>query len=77
MITVTDVVSIQSQSIPDGICFGCGSKNTLGLQLRSYLLRGSVVAEWQPQERHAAFPGILCGGVIGALIDCPSGAGGC
>lgn len=32
------------------------------------------MAEWQPQEHHAAFPGILCGGVIGALIDCHSGA---
>ncbi|PYQ04024.1 MAG: PaaI family thioesterase [Acidobacteria bacterium] len=28
------------------------------------------VAEWTPQPHHEAFPGILNGGIIGALLDC-------
>lgn len=67
-------VSIQSQFIPDGICYGCGPMNPAGLRLSSYHHNGAVVAEWQPQQHHAAVPGILCGGVIGTLIDCHSGA---
>ncbi|WP_246137189.1 MULTISPECIES: PaaI family thioesterase [Myxococcus] len=29
-----------------------------------------VVAEWTPSEHHQAFPGVLNGGIIGALLDC-------
>jgi acyl-coenzyme A thioesterase PaaI-like protein len=29
-----------------------------------------VVADWTPAEHHQAFPGILNGGIIGALLDC-------
>lgn len=67
-------VSIQSQFIPDGICYGCGPMNTAGLGLSSYQLDGAGVAEWHPQKHHAAVAGVLCGGVIGTLIDCHSGA---
>ena len=67
-------VSVQSQFIPDGICYGCGPMNPAGLGLSSFQHNGVVVAEWQPQEHHAAVPGMLCGGVIGTLIDCHSGA---
>lgn len=67
--------SLQSVFVPDGICYGCGPMNTRGLALRSHLVDGAVVATWQPQSHHAAFPGVLCGGVIGTLIDCHSAAG--
>ena len=30
------------------------------------------VAEWTPEPHHAAFPGMLSGGVIGTLLDCHS-----
>ncbi len=29
-----------------------------------------VVAEWRPEPHHEAYPGMLNGGIIGALIDC-------
>jgi acyl-coenzyme A thioesterase PaaI-like protein len=29
-----------------------------------------VVADWTPAEHHQAFPGVLNGGIIGALLDC-------
>lgn len=66
--------SIQEQFVPEGVCFGCGPANTRGLSLRSYLREAGVVARWQPQPHHAAVSGVLCGGVIGTLIDCHSGA---
>ncbi len=31
---------------------------------------GQLVAEWQPAPHHAAFEGVLNGGVIGTLLDC-------
>lgn len=66
--------SIQEQFVPEGVCFGCGPANARGLSLRSYLLQEVVVAQWQPQPHHAAVSGVLCGGFIGTLIDCHSGA---
>jgi len=29
-----------------------------------------VIATWQPKRMHEAFPGVLNGGIIGALLDC-------
>jgi len=71
---VTDPVekSLQDTYGPDNICFGCGSANPKGLQLKSYVRDGVVVAEWTPKEEHLAFPGILNGGIIGTLLDCHS-----
>jgi acyl-coenzyme A thioesterase PaaI-like protein len=29
-----------------------------------------VVAEWKPEPKYEAFPGVLNGGIIGTLLDC-------
>ncbi len=29
-----------------------------------------VVAEWKPEQKYEAFPGVLNGGIIGTLLDC-------
>ncbi|MDB6169358.1 MAG: Thioesterase family protein [Verrucomicrobia bacterium] len=56
---------------PESICFGCGPANPKGLRIRSFAEpEGSVVAHWRPEPHHAAFPGVLNGGIIGALLDC-------
>lgn len=31
-----------------------------------------LVADWTPEPHHEAFPGVLNGGIIGALLDCHS-----
>ncbi|HEX8684975.1 MAG TPA: PaaI family thioesterase [Pyrinomonadaceae bacterium] len=31
-----------------------------------------VVCEWQAEPHHEAFPGMLNGGIVGALLDCHS-----
>ena len=61
---------LQERYAPANECFGCGPANALGLRVRSFPDGARVVAEWQPQPHHAAFPGVLNGGIIGALLDC-------
>jgi acyl-coenzyme A thioesterase PaaI-like protein len=64
--------SLQEIHAPDGICFGCGVKNDKGLHVRSFPDGDEVVASWQAEPHHQAFPGVLNGGIIGALLDCHS-----
>ena len=64
--------SLQETYSPNGICFGCGVKNEKGLRIRSFVEGDEVVAEFHASEHHQAFPGMLNGGIIGALLDCHS-----
>jgi uncharacterized protein (TIGR00369 family) len=64
--------SLQETYAPGSICFGCGPANPKGLHIRSYVEGDAVVAEWTPEAHHEAFPGMLNGGIIGALLDCHS-----
>lgn len=64
--------SIQETYSADGICFGCGPKNEKGLRIRSFAVGGEFVAEFHAEPHHQAFPGVLNGGIIGALLDCHS-----
>ena len=64
--------SIQEIYSPDGICFGCVPKNEKGLRIRSFAEGEEFVAEWRAEPHHEAFPGVLNGGIIGALLDCHS-----
>jgi acyl-coenzyme A thioesterase PaaI-like protein len=63
---------LQERFSPHGQCFGCGPANRDGLRLRSFSRGAEVVAEWRPAEKYQAFPGMLNGGIIGALLDCHS-----
>jgi acyl-coenzyme A thioesterase PaaI-like protein len=64
--------SLQEQHSPEGICFGCGPRNEKGLRIRSFAEGDEYVAEWNAEPHHQAFPGVLNGGIIGALLDCHS-----
>ncbi len=66
------IKSLQETYAPDGICFGCGVKNDKGLRIRSFPEGDVVVCEWHAESHHQAFPGMLNGGIIGALLDCHS-----
>lgn len=68
-------LSIQEIYAPRSICFGCGPANQKGLHIKSYPESPDsrvLVCEWQPEAHHEAFPGVLNGGIIGALLDCHS-----
>ena len=63
--------SLQQRYSPESTCFGCGPANRLGLRIGSHEgQEGELVADWQPLPQHAAFDGILNGGIIGTLMDC-------
>ena len=62
--------SLQERYAPDNSCWGCGPSNLEGLRIRSFPEGDTVVAEWKPEPKYEAFPGVLNGGVIGTLLDC-------
>ena len=64
------MLSLQELYAPKGICFGCGVINEKGLRIRSFPEGDEVVCEWHAEPHHQAFPGMLNGGIIGALLDC-------
>jgi acyl-coenzyme A thioesterase PaaI-like protein len=62
--------SLQEKYAPHNSCWGCGPANAEGLRIRSFAKEDQVVAEWMPQPKYEAFPGVLNGGIIGTLLDC-------
>ncbi len=63
---------LQDRYAPHNACFGCGPANAQGLRIKSHVQGDALVARWSPQPHHEAFPGMLSGGIIGALLDCHS-----
>lgn len=68
----TDDPCLQERLAPNSVCFGCGPANAEGLHVRSFRAAdgSGLVATWQPATRHEAFPGVLNGGIVGAILDC-------
>jgi acyl-coenzyme A thioesterase PaaI-like protein len=64
--------SLQELYAPGSACFGCGPANERGLHVRSFPEGEGVVGEWRPEPQYEAFPGVLNGGIVGALLDCHS-----
>ncbi|MAG57145.1 MAG: thioesterase [Planctomycetes bacterium] len=67
---MTDQPSVQDQFAPQLRCFGCGPANPDGLQIKSYLDGEVLRCIWRPEPHHEAYPGMLNGGIVGALLDC-------
>jgi len=59
---------------PDDLshCYGCGTLNQHGLQIKSYWDGDESVCVYNPQPHHTAVPGIVYGGLLASLIDCHS-----
>jgi acyl-coenzyme A thioesterase PaaI-like protein len=64
--------SLQVRYASKSICFGCGPANKDGLRIQTFVQGDLFVAQWQPELKHQAFPGVLNGGIVGALLDCHS-----
>ncbi len=67
-----DDIALQDRYGADDICFGCGPGNPRGLRVKSHVRGDEVVADWQPVPDLEAFPGMLNGGIVAALLDCHS-----
>ncbi|MFQ3172105.1 MAG: acyl-coenzyme A thioesterase PaaI-like protein [Oleispira sp.] len=57
---------------PDDLshCYGCGTNNPEGHQLKSYWSGEKTIAHFTPEPYHTAIPGFVYGGLIASLIDC-------
>jgi acyl-coenzyme A thioesterase PaaI-like protein len=64
--------SLQDRYAPADRCFGCGPANEKGLRIKSRPEGDALVADWTSEPHHEAFPGVLNGGIVGALLDCHS-----
>lgn len=64
--------SLQEEYAPASACFGCGPSSEGGLHIRSFVAGEEVWAEWMPEARYEAYPGMLNGGIVGTLLDCHS-----
>lgn len=51
-------------------CYGCGSLNEHGHQIKSYWDGDETVSNYNPKPYHIAIPGFVYGGLIASLIDC-------
>ncbi|MEO6052172.1 MAG: PaaI family thioesterase [Pyrinomonadaceae bacterium] len=69
---MSNQLSLQEKYSPASICFGCGPANEKGLHIASFPDGDEVVAVWHAEPHHQGFPGMLNGGIIGALLDCHS-----
>jgi acyl-coenzyme A thioesterase PaaI-like protein len=57
-------------------CYGCGTKNEFGHQLKTYWDGDETVSFFTPKPEHTALPGFVYGGLIASLIDCHSTGSG-
>lgn len=69
---MSEPVSLQDRYAPNNRCFGCGPANDKGLRIKSRPEGAELVADFVPEPHHEAFPGMMNGGIIGALLDCHS-----
>lgn len=65
-----EALPIQHAYGGESYCFGCGQRNPDGLQLKSYRIKGGLVANITLEKKHLCFPGIVSGGIITTLFDC-------
>ena len=64
--------SLQERYAPENTCFGCGPANDKGLRIRSFQEGDAFVCDFTPEPHHCAFPGVVNGGICGAVLDCHS-----
>lgn len=51
-------------------CYGCGSLNARGLQIKSYWDGDETICHFEPRPYHTAYPGYVYGGLLASIIDC-------
>ncbi len=51
-------------------CFGCGTLNAAGLQIKSRWIGNEFVCLWRPAPEHVGYPGRVYGGTMASVVDC-------
>lgn len=52
------------------VCFGCGSENPDGLQIKSYWDGEEAVCNWTSKTKYHGWEKVMNGGVLATLLDC-------
>ncbi|MGB0522127.1 MAG: PaaI family thioesterase [Flammeovirgaceae bacterium] len=52
------------------VCFGCGTENPDGLQIKSFWDGDEAVCIWESEEKYHGWKGLMNGGILATLIDC-------
>ena len=55
--------------LDEGLCFGCGMNNPIGLKLKFTRDEDMLRTEFTPDKTHQGWPGLLHGGILGCLLD--------
>ena len=53
----------------DGLCFGCGQENPIGLKLNFQWDGKNAKTEFTPTKLYQGWPGVVHGGIIMCLLD--------
>jgi uncharacterized protein (TIGR00369 family) len=53
----------------EGLCFGCGCNNPIGLKLKFTREGDTVRTEFTPDKAHQGWPGVVHGGILASLLD--------
>jgi acyl-coenzyme A thioesterase PaaI-like protein len=56
--------------MPGNVCFGCGTENPDGLQIKSYWEGEESICHWRSKKKHHGWPRVLNGGILATVIDC-------
>lgn len=69
---MSDVLAALQDRMHLKTCFGCGTENPHGLQLKTHWNGEEGVGTYYPKPHMIAAPGVINGGIIATLIDCHS-----
>lgn len=58
--------------MPGNVCFGCGTQNPDGLQIKSFMEGETCVCHWESEEKYHGWERVMNGGILATLIDCHS-----
>ena len=54
---------------PDGMCFGCGTLNPVGLHMRFFFLSDGSISFFTIPNRYQSYHGRMHGGLVATLLD--------
>ena len=60
---------VLNSDLREGLCFGCGRNNPIGLKLNFTRESDTLRAEFTPDTVHQGWPGVVHGGILAALLD--------
>jgi acyl-coenzyme A thioesterase PaaI-like protein len=55
--------------LSEGMCFGCGKSNAIGLKLEFRREGDEVRAEFTPGSQYQSWPGMVHGGIVICMLD--------